>query len=420
MSSSITREVKIVALELMGAVFISCWVRNRNIWSLIDRRLRNICPLKGIQCWKDALILRDATADGEPAIPNIPCVLPERLQNAFGMEEMTLEELEQNERQLFHSNINWFNLLDPLLELLQIQALLISYKILKQSNNGEKSLILFYYKQLFDFETHFNLSRRTNIALFFIETFGDDISNVLSYFTHLKVFLRSLLRVYKYEFTSANLLIIAKCTLKIFANLKPQRFAKYNYLNLEILDIYCFMSYFLSTMNPQDQSKLMNYFLNYIGDFNLNGCLANLFRVNAERAARYDPNVRSCFLTPILQFFLDAGVDLNATEHKGQAPIHILAKYCEIKGVPIMLKSLLNAGAHIDQGTPDGETLRSILNQQQLQLRLPSFYPFESMADNPLNVVLPLSCYCAQSIRRNGIPFENQLPQKLRQFVKFH
>jgi hypothetical protein len=137
-------------------------------------------------------------------------------------------------------------------------------------------------------------------------------------------------------------------------------------------------------------------------------------------AARYDENVRCCCVTPILQFFLDAGVDPNATDTNGQAPIHILAKHSEIEGIPIVLKALLNAGAHIDQATPDGQTIGSILNQQRLELRLPSFHPFESLADNPLNVVLPLSCYCAQSIRRNGIPFENQLPQKLHQFVKFH
>ena len=124
----------------------------------------------------------------------------------------------------------------------------------------------------------------------------------------------------------------------------------------------------------------------------------------------------------IFQFFLDAGVDPNEIDTNGQAPIHILAQHIEIKGVPIMLKSLLNAGAHIDQGTPDGETLGSILRPQQFWFiaGLSSFYPFESLANDPLNVVLPLSCYCAQSIRRNGIPFENQLPHKLEEFVKVH
>ena len=122
----------------------------------------------------------------------------------------------------------------------------------------------------------------------------------------------------------------------------------------------------------------------------------------------------------IFQFFLDAGVDPNETDTNGQAPIHILAQHIEIKGLSIMLKSLLNAGAHIDQATPDGETLRSILNQQQLQLHLPSYYPFESLADNPLNVVHPLSCYCAKSIRKNGIPYEDQLPVRFHEIVSIH
>ena len=49
-------------------------------------------------------------------------------------------------------------------------------------------------------------------------------------------------------------------------------------------------------------------------------------------------------------------LDPNATDTIGQAPIHTLAKYSEIKGVPIILKVLLNAGssgAHIDQATPN-------------------------------------------------------------------
>jgi hypothetical protein len=120
----------------------------------------------------------------------------------------------------------------------------------------------------------------------------------------------------------------------------------------------------------------------------------------------------------ILQFFLDVGVDPNETDTNGQTPIHILAKYSAIEGVSIMLKVLLNA--HIDQATPDGQTIGSILNQQRLQLRLPSFYPFESMSDNPLNVVLPLSCYCAQSIRRNGIPYQDQLPARFHEIVSIH
>jgi hypothetical protein len=122
----------------------------------------------------------------------------------------------------------------------------------------------------------------------------------------------------------------------------------------------------------------------------------------------------------ILQFFLDAGVDPNETDTNGQASIHILAKHSKAIEFPIMLKALLNAGVHIDQATPDGQTIGSILNQQRLQLHLPSFYPFESLADNPLNVVLPLSCYCAQSIRRNEIPYQDQLPAHLQEFLSTH
>ena len=268
MASSITREVKIIALELMGAVFIFWLFKNKYRYAANKRHLFVQCLSKGIHCWEDALILRDATADGEPAIPNIPCVLPERLQNVFPMEEMTLEELEQ-----YHLNIDWFNGPNPALEPLQIQALLISYKILKrqQSNNGKTSLIYFFYRPLLHYACRANTyrSRRDlnrvycHVLLFFIETFCDDISNVLSSYKHLSLFMRSFSFVKKYEFTSETLLIIAKCTLKIFANLKPQSFG-----DDDIWNIYDSMSDCFRIMNQQDQSKLMNYFSNYIGDFN--------------------------------------------------------------------------------------------------------------------------------------------------------
>ena len=257
MSSSITsRADKIVALELMGAVFVF-WLFQYRIGP-IERHLPDICLSKGIQCWKDALILRDATADGEPAIPNIPCVLPERLQNAFRMEEMTLEELERNEKQFIHSN-NWsFPHQVESLEPIKIQALLISYKILKrqQSNNGKTSLIYFFYRPLLHYACRANTyrSRRDlnrdycHVLLFFIETFCDDISNVLSSYKHLSLFMRSFSFVKKYEFTSETLLIIAKCTLKIFANLKPQSFG-----DDDIWNIYDSMSDCFRIMNQQDQ-----------------------------------------------------------------------------------------------------------------------------------------------------------------------
>jgi hypothetical protein len=171
MSSPITREVKIVALELMGAVFIFWWSQYRHFLNV--RHLFVNSFFKGIQCWKDALILRDATADGEPAIPNIPCVLPERLRHVFRMEEMTFEELEQIDI-LTHSNIDWFNN-EQFAESIEIQALLISYKIFKrrQSNNEKTSLMYFYYQQLLDYAYRANtyrfrrdLNQVTNILVF--------------------------------------------------------------------------------------------------------------------------------------------------------------------------------------------------------------------------------------------------------------
>ena len=430
MSSSITRADKIIALELMGAVFIFWWSQKRISLS----HWADICLSKGIQCWKDALILRDATADGEPAIPNIPCVLSERLQNIYGnyLEEMTSEDLELWVQQNDHGRLR-----------LVIQALFISHKILSEANPGTLSpsrLILFYHENLWHYaQFHTDFNQVMNIVLFILETCCSDVSNVVSCSKHLSehfdLVIRSLFSIEWIEQTfrsspqgsdqflnvSAFLLEVTKSILKILSYMHYSQLSHNNELVWKIdyrhYAISNSLSRFLPMLNQQDRDQLINYFSDYIGIFNLNGCLTTLLRVNAERARfPYYVNV-----TPILQFFLDAGVDPNETDtNNGQAPIHILAKYSDIKGVSIMLKSLLNAGAHIDQATPDGQTIGSILNQQRLQFHLPSYYPFESLADYPLNVVLPLSCYCAQSIRRNGIPYEDQLPARFHEFVSIH
>ena len=432
MSSSITRADKIVALELMGAVFIFWWSRNR--LSRFDCHLFETSPLKGIQCWKDALILRDATADGEPAIPNIPCVLSERLQHIYGnyLEEMTSEDLELWDGQNDHGRLR-----------LVIQALFISHKILSEANPGTLSpsrLILFYHENLWHYaQFHTDFNQVMNIVLFILETCCSDVSNVVSCSKHLSehfdLVIRSLFSIEWIEQTfrsspqrsdqflnvSAFLLEFTKSILKILSNM---HFSKcHNSKEVRKIDsrnwtIFNFLSSILSMLNQQDRDQLINYFSDYIGIFKFNRCFTTFLRVAMADILKMAMSFSK--VMTIFQFFLDAGVDPNETNYNGRAPIHILAKYSAIERVPFMLKSLLNAGAHIDQATPDGQTIGSILNQQRLQFHLPSYYPFESLADNPLNVVLPLSCYCAQSIRRNGIPYQDQLPVRFHEIVSIH
>ena len=70
MASSIPRPDKIVALECMGIAFIF-----RQVNYLFQRRypLNEVKMWRGLLCWKEALILRNSTADGEPTIPKIHC-----------------------------------------------------------------------------------------------------------------------------------------------------------------------------------------------------------------------------------------------------------------------------------------------------------------------------------------------------------
>jgi hypothetical protein len=136
----------------------------------------------------------------------------------------------------------------------------------------------------------------------------------------------------------------------------------------------------------------------------------------------------------VIQLLFSVGVNPNATNKKGKTPLHVLAESWNWtrlsssdwdqfpeREFSILFRSIVNAGGHLDQATPGGQTVLSILKEIRAKhSRL--VIPFDPYLDSLVNVVLPLSCYCATAIRRNGIPYEDelQLPRRLHSFVRRH
>jgi ankyrin repeat protein len=135
----------------------------------------------------------------------------------------------------------------------------------------------------------------------------------------------------------------------------------------------------------------------------------------------------------LIQLFLKMGVDPNATDRKGKTPLHILAEkwnwtrfstYLDSADFPSeslsnVFQSLVEAGGHLDQATPEGHTVIDFLEIQRKKHSLHDYY-FNSYLNSLINTVLPLSCYCAQSLRQHKIPLGNQLPPRVHSFILRH
>ena len=111
-----------------------------------------------------------------------------------------------------------------------------------------------------------------------------------------------------------------------------------------------------------------------------------------------------------IRFLLDAGVDPNTVDFLN-TPLLILAK-TKLESIDIeCIKVLLHGGAHIDLVNKKGFSALNILKHRQTE-NYSEIFPL-------VNRVLPLKCFCANVIRKNGIRFE-RLPPAEQFFVRRH
>jgi hypothetical protein len=441
MSSSITRSEKIIVLEMMGAAFIF----ND---SIPDEEMAH---LRGLHCWKEAMVLRYSPTCNEQTIPVIPLDPTELHWKAFGHvnEVLTLEQLEDLKKQSLLNVLhkNW----QLLRESLRVQALLICQRIVQQLDTHKVAgPNLFHLKILLnyllgDFLIRKRYCRSINISLIILEEskkrstspgecaliFASALNIMASCFMMMKM--EPLNSFGRQELSSANLLEALKFgtnVASVIAQASQVKSSNSNSWYCCQLNVRREMFHFVSwlfelfpELNNQEKQQLKDHLSRYIKLKVQVDTKSNLLHLAIENFIVCDDFARKM---KIIEYFLRVGEDPNAANINGKTPLHLLAEqwinwkgfrdYKKISGFYFsVLQMLVDAGGHLDQPSSDGQTVLCILKKQLAQM--PGYHP---ELESAIDTILPLSCYCAQAILKYNIPFENRLPSSLSSFVLRH
>ena len=445
MASSITRQEKINALELMGAAFIF-----KRILDTTGRReyeSEEVELWRGLLCWKQAMALRNSTADGGPALPKIPCHLSSDIaRRAFGksVEITTQEELEQLEKQSsHHDSLNdWLVICGSL----QIQALLVIQRNVFQMTSKPPDSPNSFYLEYLLYYAHYccnslkQYHSAINICLHILEQsngFNSNLSpkciDIFAEMFHL------VLECFKQidrdpqngllpqELSFVSLFLPIKSGLAITSDLLPVPPVALAIPQLfDIMeDIFFFISNWLPWLTQYEIEQLTEDLARYIHFYNLNHGVTSLLHVAVEMIdARCDSLFHSRQAVPIAHLFFKVAnsseADREAETNNGTEFRSISMEKCSPKknsqSYLIVFQILLEAGEHFDRATfQDDETIvLKRIKHPVVGFRLDPFL------DPLIDSVLPLACYCATVIGQLEISFESKIPSTLHSYVRGH
>jgi hypothetical protein len=436
-ASSMDRAQKIIALELMGSAFI---LKIR----LADEQFEPdeiSGGLRGLQCWKKALELRNSTANGRLLMPKIPHVLSSAARNALGdsAEVTTPEQLQELENQLRRHDRR---------SLITDQAFLVIQRTFAQRQLGAEPN-LFHLKTLLDYgkqfkttgdhfsNTEIHYGRAINISLMIMQQFNRaDFPKCFQVFVEAFLLFANVLnglgrkttnnaeRIK--ELTFAHVLEAITFGFMIATNLillPPICDQHTMWQSMVMRKIYLLMVTLFKMMpklDPPEGERLCRVLGNFFRVEQLRNGFSSLLHLAVEGflAARIDVTVRADIVT----FFLDNGADPKSLDRSGKSPLHILAGKCQPNSNELffeVFQAVLEAGGHLDQVTPDGKTVIDVLKDKKKQFQ----ESLDPRIDHWINTVVSLECYCAQKIRQEHIAFaedEQQLPLCLQQFIEQH
>ena len=429
-SNLVPRPDKIVALECMGIAFIF-----KQVNYVFHRRypLNEVKLWRGLRCWKDALILRRST---DPAIAKIPCELSEMARQAFGdvVEITTLKEIDELEQQwaLIKEVLDW----TPLRRSLEAQAVLVGHRIFNQTASS------FHLANLLLFSNNYRkqYSRAFNICLVILDQssgfdstsshkcvqhFIREIDRLLIYFDTLWPDPTSPETGKSSHFLSTVQSVIG--TLTKVSSVSPKFDLVDKSWQVEILrKIYILIKKWISVLTQEEIENLKEYLYPFFRVYNSNNGATGLLHLAVDGCLDGPSPHMTTYSTTvqIILLFLEAGADPQTTDANGQSPFHLLFEGLvwtfARSNLKVVFKAMMDAGGHLDQATPSGKTVISLIKEWRA-----SMHPFSHIVRDPyfdtfIYSVLPLSCNCAQVVRRNGISFENKLPPSLHLFVLRH
>ena len=163
-------------------------------------------------------------------------------------------------------------------------------------------------------------------------------------------------------------------------------------------------------LNPEETQEFEKWLSQYIRE------------VNCHSGVRTPLHAACRFYYPIalIRLLLGAGADPSTADENGWAPLHFLFQPISPwhREISACVHMLLDAGAHMDQLNSQGKTALDFCKSLQSNQ--------EGCPDPQLDTIVKnctpfsLSCFSAQVIVLNRIPFQEALPPKLQTFVKLH
>ena len=475
-STCITRQEKIVALELIGATFFVQEMNHEFFY--FDHPGSNNAEIKashqdrvrsseftntnqnvyqaGIQCWKEAMALRNI----EPAFPKIADLFPDDDTFNNTTELMSMEDLDLFQRKCLPVN-NDVNLQDKR-DLIQIHCLLVTKRIFNQLDPGKRPFcldlnnLLDYRGDCLDEKLY---SRSLSTSLLILEKL--DGFNSSSSLKCIEIFTSTLLQIpaclEKMTSSSPNsagkIAVLSSanvfCIVKSYIDTLKLVVVKSNVINIpdwmeeltqeQILQFMKTFVYFMKFLHFND------WFPNFKTKENkkLTENLSQYFRLNPRQGIpsllhlaielpeilNYWGYQRPTFTSAhmdIVRWFLEAGANPNISICQyGNINIPVVIVLIDSigewkwgvckKSFWICFQNLLDAGTHLNKVMPNGETIFEYLKKQLFKRFGSPYYPnLDSTSVPPL----PLSYLCSRVIRFHDIPIENQLPPRLQFFVR--
>ncbi|CAL1594226.1 unnamed protein product [Knipowitschia caucasica] len=114
----------------------------------------------------------------------------------------------------------------------------------------------------------------------------------------------------------------------------------------------------------------------------------------------------------VTKLLLDCGAAVNAVDHEGNTPLHVIVQYnrpiSDFLTLHAIIISLVEAGAHTDMANKQKKTPldKSTTGVSEILLKT--------------QIKMSLKCLAARAVRLHHITYRNQIPKTLEEFVEFH
>ncbi|CAN9499025.1 unnamed protein product [Ophioblennius macclurei] len=114
----------------------------------------------------------------------------------------------------------------------------------------------------------------------------------------------------------------------------------------------------------------------------------------------------------VTKLLLDCGAQVNAVDHEGNTPLHVIVQYnrpiSDFLTLHAIIINLVEAGAHTDMTNKQKKTPldKSTTGVSEILLKT--------------QMKMSLKCLAARAVRQHQITYRNQIPKTLEEFVEFH